>query len=59
MFFDAVFGDSRKFLEDRARELEAELTPPRSPSVLPDVIEGELLDDEPPPPKGAITRRRG
>lgn len=50
MFFDAVFGDSDEFLEEKGRELELEL---REREAI--VVQGELVDeDEPPRPRSPV-----
>lgn len=46
MFFDAVFGDSAKFFKEKGEELEHELA--QRGAI---VVEGELVEDEIPPPR--------
>jgi hypothetical protein len=47
MFFDAVFGAEReKFFQQKGEELEQELA--KRGAI---VVEGELVDDERPPPR--------
>ena len=55
MFFDAVFGDSDKFLEEKGQELEHELG--QRGAI---VVDGELVDeDERPRPLSPPARRSG
>ena len=46
MFFDAVFGDSDKFLEEKAEELELEFS---DRDAI--VTHGEVVGEDEPPPR--------
>jgi hypothetical protein len=58
LFFEAVFGDSKKFVEERGGELERELAERGAIDAEGEVVEGELVEPRPRAPSPPRNRGR-